>query len=77
MFQVGLFGVGLALICLSVVMVVVARPRKGLVVGFLDGNVGGKQAVGSLLSVEHQPKPRTKERCRAWGSWSHNTSSKR
>jgi hypothetical protein len=53
MFQVGLFGVGLALICLSVVMVVVARPRKGLVVGFLDGkaNAQAYYAMAMMISL--------------------------
>jgi len=35
MFQFGLFGVGIMFICASILMVVVARPHNGVVVGFL------------------------------------------
>ena len=37
MFQIGLLGTGLAMVCLSIIMTVAAHPRKGVVVGFLDG----------------------------------------
>ena len=37
MFQIGVLGMGLAMVCLSITMTVAARPRKGVVVGFLDG----------------------------------------
>jgi hypothetical protein len=51
MFQIGVLGMGLAMVCLSIIMTVAARPRKGVVVGFLDGKPNAQAYYAMALTI--------------------------
>jgi hypothetical protein len=51
MFQIGVLGMGLALVCLSITMTVAVRPRKGVVVGFLDGKPNAQAYYAMALTI--------------------------
>jgi hypothetical protein len=51
MFQIGVLGMGLAMVCLSIIMTVAAHPRKGVVVGFLDGKPNAQAYYAMALTI--------------------------
>jgi hypothetical protein len=51
MLQLGLFGVGILFIAASILMLVLARPRNGVVVGFLRDKPNGQASYAMALMI--------------------------